>query len=718
MNFKKLSQLTKILDPDGSDILPINHFSATGAIEYQTIMRDASAAPADYADFLYQLSKLYTHDHSGLRNRLVNGNFILDTQNGAPYTIPNSPPSTGYTSILANWGCRANVSGSSGNILASRTTNYSLNGNPHQLFITRSVGSTVVGTAQILQLIPVRNSRDLAGNTVTVSLKAQKGSAYAGNLSVALMTGTGDESIGSALANQWPGQSSFSAFTVSNLQLSQTLTTHSGTVSIPSNCNQILLLITANFSSNHVSNDGLYISDIQLEKGSEVTPFDWRFYQIENLLSGLTEAQQQIYQTDTIPIGGIMYYPVQTPPVGFLEADGSEVSRSLYEELYGIIGTTFGNGNGVSTFNLPDLRGLFVRGWDDGRGFDGSRVFGSVQEDTLKSHAHELNEYVLSVNSINSSVSSVSGILDAIEAITFAGTDSSSGIPTITPRTNAVLPAGSFETRPKNIALLPCIKAARTVAGNVQLLNFISKPSNPSDGAVLAYDSNTQSWTTGTANTNQTVSGGVFLYDTPGVYSWVAPRGVYRIRVHIIGAGAGGSGFGGGGGGGYATYSIAVVPGAVYTNALNVGFGGAYRANGGNSTCSIGGLTITAEGGKTTGTNTGGDGGSVILVSGYVGLGIGGIGGTSNGNSGSGSAGGYGGGAGAYGTTSSPGGGGGSGLGGGGGGRINGLGGYAGAGYGGSGRDGNNTPGGSGYGGGGGGTVGSTGRNGAIIIEY
>jgi microcystin-dependent protein len=702
MNFKKISQLTKILDPDGSDCLPINHFSTTGAIEYQTIMRDASGAPADYADFLYGLSKLYTHDHAGLRNRLVNGNFILDSQNGAPYTIPVYPPGAGYTEIMANWGCLASITGgySNGNVLVSRFTNYSLSGNPHQLLITRSPGAAVVGTVQLLQLIQPRNCRDLAGQSATFSFKVRKGSSYAGNLSVGLICGSGDQSIATGLAGGWNDQTSLSVLTRSNSNISQTLTQYSGTVTIPSNCNQILLSITVNFSNSHVANDEIYISDIQLEKGDEVTSFDWRFYQIENLLSGLTEAQQEIYQADTVPLGGIMYYPVVTPPTGFLEANGAAVSRSLYSELFQIIGTTFGNGDGISTFNLPDLRALFVRGWDNSKGVDPSRTFGSVQEDAFESHSHPFYWGQGAGTAMD-----VPG--NTVQNYSFhgiAGTQIGS--------------TGGNETRPKNIALLGCIKALRTVSGNVELLNYIPKPSNPTNGDILFYNSSTLSWTTSSVNINPTVAGGAFYFDIPGVYNWIAPTGVYRVRIHVIGAGAGGSGYGGGGGGAYAVYSMPVVPGFAYLNAITVGLGGAYKVNGGNSICSIGGITVTAGGGKTTGTNTGGDGGSVVLVSGYVGLGVGGIGGTSNGNSGTGSAGGYGGGAGGYGTSGSPGGGGGSGMGGGGGGRINGIGGFAGAGYGGSGSDGSNQPAGSGYGGGGGGAVNSIGNNGAIIIEY
>lgn len=62
------------------------------------------------------------------------------------------------------------------------------------------------------------------------------------------------------------------------------------------------------------------------------------------------------------PTGGVMPFAGSVPPPGWLLADGSEVSRAQYPELFAVIGTTYGAGNGTSTFNLPDLRGRVVAG--------------------------------------------------------------------------------------------------------------------------------------------------------------------------------------------------------------------------------------------------------------------------------------------------------------------------------------------------------------------
>lgn len=80
-------------------------------------------------------------------------------------------------------------------------------------------------------------------------------------------------------------------------------------------------------------------------------------------------------------------------PAGWLECNGQAVARAgIYNPLFLIIGTIYGAGDGVSTFNVPDYRGMFLRGWDNGRGIDPGRALGSTaanhQADGMKSHTH------------------------------------------------------------------------------------------------------------------------------------------------------------------------------------------------------------------------------------------------------------------------------------------------------------------------------------------
>lgn len=59
---------------------------------------------------------------------------------------------------------------------------------------------------------------------------------------------------------------------------------------------------------------------------------------------------------DVFPSGVIMHYAGSSPPDGWLVCDGSAVSRTTYADLFTAIGTTYGSGDGTSTFNLPDLQ--------------------------------------------------------------------------------------------------------------------------------------------------------------------------------------------------------------------------------------------------------------------------------------------------------------------------------------------------------------------------
>ena len=93
-----------------------------------------------------------------------------------------------------------------------------------------------------------------------------------------------------------------------------------------------------------------------------------------------------------VPVGSVFNLATTTVPTGFLECNGAAVSRSTYASLFAAISTTWGSGDGSSTFNLPDLRGQFVRGWDNSAGVDSGRSFASSQSDQNKSHNHSITD--------------------------------------------------------------------------------------------------------------------------------------------------------------------------------------------------------------------------------------------------------------------------------------------------------------------------------------
>lgn len=214
---------------------------------------------------------------------------------------------------------------------------------------------------------------------------------------------------------------------------------------------------------------------------------------------------------DICPPGIVSPWAVNQQPYGWLECNGAAISRATYAALFANIGTAFGVGNGTTTFNIPDLRGEFIRGWDNGRGVDNdtfvlqatvtsgsanvtnadttglvagmavsgagipvgatissitnsttfvlsangtatanfvsitvskTRAFGSSQLDQFKLHTHKISRLS---NVVNSASPTTAAISDWEGVGNVQSTDN-------------VQPVGGAETRPRNIALMLCIK--------------------------------------------------------------------------------------------------------------------------------------------------------------------------------------------------------------------------------------------------------------------
>jgi len=106
------------------------------------------------------------------------------------------------------------------------------------------------------------------------------------------------------------------------------------------------------------------------------------------------------------PPGTIMAYGGDTAPAGWLMCTGEAVSRSAYPDLLAVVGTRFGSGNNSTTFNIPDLRGRFLRGRDANAGRDPDRAsrttmnpggsagdaVGSIQGDEFRMHTHDYQD--------------------------------------------------------------------------------------------------------------------------------------------------------------------------------------------------------------------------------------------------------------------------------------------------------------------------------------
>lgn len=167
--------------------------------------------------------------------------------------------------------------------------------------------------------------------------------------------------------------------------------------------------------------------------------------------SVMTQAQLDDYLNKMrVPIGSFFAMAVGTVPYGYLECNGAAISRTSYADLFAIIGTAYGVGDGVSTFNLPDMRGEFLRFWDHGRGVDSGRAIASTQADETESHTHAI---------------AISGgthgeIVDAFGTGTASRNGRTFNSSVVTTNTQVLTKAtGGSETRPRNVAMMGIIKA-------------------------------------------------------------------------------------------------------------------------------------------------------------------------------------------------------------------------------------------------------------------
>ncbi len=161
---------------------------------------------------------------------------------------------------------------------------------------------------------------------------------------------------------------------------------------------------------------------------------------VDDLIAAITAAL-------SFPSGAVLPFCTASAPSGWLKCDGSAVSRTTYANLFAAISTLFGAGDGSTTFNLPDLRGEFIRGFDDGRGVDSGRVLGSFQD-------HQSNNLAQVKMVYGAGGSSEVSVPDngSYSATLTTGEEGAS------PNYMIQMRLHGRETRPRNVALLYCIK--------------------------------------------------------------------------------------------------------------------------------------------------------------------------------------------------------------------------------------------------------------------
>lgn len=209
-------------------------------------------------------------------------------------------------------------------------------------------------------------------------------------------------------------------------------------------------------------------------------PGAYWYYQIQeeldNLLkkAGLTPDHNQLTQLYEgmnkigTATGSLIIWPTATPPDGYLECDGSALSRTTYAALFAVLGTTYGKGAGTqadTTFRVPDLRGEFIRGWDHGRGADPDRAartdrgdgtigdqVGTKQIDQFRQHQHFSGLGTNNANKFHDYKNTTNLVSPRSTSRRIAVSSGGTGGQAVTS------PEGATENRPRNIALIVAIK--------------------------------------------------------------------------------------------------------------------------------------------------------------------------------------------------------------------------------------------------------------------
>ena len=173
-----------------------------------------------------------------------------------------------------------------------------------------------------------------------------------------------------------------------------------------------------------------------------------------------------------VPTGSIFCMAANSIPTGYVKCNGNSYSRTgTYAALFAVIGTTYGAADS-SHFNVPDLRGEFVRGLDDGRGIDSGRQIGSSQGGAFQSHDHDADANASSSvtdpghrhqlfggdDDANSGNKVPTGDTQNEILDNNSVTDATTGISVNTSVTIDIDNEGGSETRPRNLAMLYVIK--------------------------------------------------------------------------------------------------------------------------------------------------------------------------------------------------------------------------------------------------------------------
>lgn len=154
------------------------------------------------------------------------------------------------------------------------------------------------------------------------------------------------------------------------------------------------------------------------------------------------------------PVGIVQMWTLNIPPTGYLECNGTAVNRTTFSDLFSLLGITYGSGNGSTTFNLPDYRGEFLRGWAHGSTNDPDKASRTSRGDGTTGD--------------NNGTKQAGGVESHKHTTTLQATDefgfdnkarwSRSKSDLITPAPVSTSFTGGNETRPRNVNIMYIIK--------------------------------------------------------------------------------------------------------------------------------------------------------------------------------------------------------------------------------------------------------------------
>ena len=336
---------------------------------------------------------------------------------------------------IANFGTNASIAANTGVVIGS-------------VFIGDGSGLTnVVGSGS--SGIIVRSSGITVGTASTID--------FADNITVSQISAgiCTVSAIADSSVNYWP-QTSAGISTLGNVGVGTTNPTSKLTVQGSVNLVGVTTISNLNTPSIIVTGVGTFgsitinSSTNKINVGSAITVattaidvFNTTIDSSGMNVSGIVTATS-FSGVGVVPTGAVFHFASQFAPAGYLACNGDTVPFGVgtvqgitadFSALYLIVGSSYGPAG-----KLPDLRGEFIRGWDSGRGVDSGRSFGSFQVDDFRSHTHTFTDYY------NTSFS------------VFSNSGWAAGNRWANTSANVTNAAGGTETRPRNVALLPCIK--------------------------------------------------------------------------------------------------------------------------------------------------------------------------------------------------------------------------------------------------------------------